>query len=83
LPAAATVKAIGMWGAANQIYVHPAGLGFVPSPDVSATYAGSVTPPPPPPPPVTYMYISPLGYQIIIGKDGTLTLITPTPLVPQ
>ena len=38
-----TVKAIGMWGAANQPKSYPAGYGYVPSAVVTASYAsGSV-----------------------------------------
>jgi hypothetical protein len=38
LPAAATVKAVGMWGAANQPSSYPVGYGFVPSAVQSAHY---------------------------------------------
>jgi hypothetical protein len=38
LPSGATVKAVGMWGAANQPASYPTGYGFVPSLLVSATY---------------------------------------------
>jgi hypothetical protein len=41
LKAAATVKAVGMWGAANQPSSYPAGFGFVPSNVVTATYSAS------------------------------------------
>jgi hypothetical protein len=41
LPAAATVKAVGMWGAANQPASYPSGYGFVPSNVVTITYAAS------------------------------------------
>ncbi len=41
LPAAATVKAVGMWGAANQPTSYASGFGFVPSNVVTATYAAS------------------------------------------
>lgn len=44
LNAAATVKAVGMWGAANQPTSYPAGYGFVPSTVISAVYAGGTTP---------------------------------------
>jgi hypothetical protein len=39
LNAAATVKADGMWGAANQPSSHPAGYGFVPSGVVTTAYS--------------------------------------------
>jgi hypothetical protein len=38
LSSTATVRAVGMWGAANQPTSYPAGYGFVPSPVVSADY---------------------------------------------
>ncbi len=38
LQASATVKAVGMWGAANQPTSYPPGFGFVPSAVVSAHY---------------------------------------------
>jgi hypothetical protein len=44
LPAAITVKAVGMWGAANQPTSYPSGFGFVPSPMVSATFSGGSGP---------------------------------------
>jgi hypothetical protein len=40
LPAAATVKAVGMWGALNQPMSYPSGYGYVPSSVVTASYAG-------------------------------------------
>ena len=40
---AATVKAVGMWGAANQPTSYASGYGYVPSAVVSAVYIGSVT----------------------------------------
>ena len=40
-PAAATVKAVGMWGAANQPTSYPSGYGFVPSSVVTASYSAS------------------------------------------
>lgn len=45
LSSAATVKAVGMWGALNQPASYPSGYGFVPSSVVSAVYTsgGSVT----------------------------------------
>ncbi|MGB8535481.1 MAG: hypothetical protein WCD57_03635, partial [Acidobacteriaceae bacterium] len=43
LPSAATVKAVGMWGAANQPTSYPRGYGFVPSEVKSATYNSGVT----------------------------------------
>ena len=46
LSAAATVKAVGMWGALNQPTSYPAGYGFVPSAVVTASFAtGSVARP--------------------------------------
>jgi hypothetical protein len=39
LSAAATVKAVGMWGAANQPASYPSGFGFVPSSVVTATFS--------------------------------------------
>jgi hypothetical protein len=39
---AATVKAVGMWGAANQPTSYPSGYGYVPSAMVSATYIGNL-----------------------------------------
>ncbi|HEY3836276.1 MAG TPA: Ig-like domain-containing protein [Bryobacteraceae bacterium] len=46
LSAAATVKAVGMWGALNQPTSYPAGYGFVPSAVVTASYAtGSIARP--------------------------------------
>jgi hypothetical protein len=47
-----TVKAIGMWGAANQPKSYPAGYGFVPSNVVSAVYTGPSGPVVPVVPPV-------------------------------
>jgi Bacterial Ig-like domain (group 2) len=41
LSAAATVKAVGMWGAANQPTSYPSGYGFVPSNAVTAVYVAS------------------------------------------
>jgi hypothetical protein len=41
LSAAATVKAVGMWGAANQPASYPSGFGFVPSNVVTITYSVS------------------------------------------
>jgi Bacterial Ig-like domain (group 2)/Beta xylosidase C-terminal Concanavalin A-like domain len=38
LPAPATVKAVGMWGARNQPASYPSGYGFVPSPVISAVF---------------------------------------------
>jgi hypothetical protein len=43
LPSAATVKAVGMWGAANQPTSYPRGYGFVPSEIKSATYTSGGT----------------------------------------
>jgi hypothetical protein len=40
---ATTVKAVGMWGAANQPTSYPAGYGYVPSAVVSATYIGNLS----------------------------------------
>jgi hypothetical protein len=40
LQAAATVKAVGMWGALNQPTSYPSGYGYVPSSVVTASYAG-------------------------------------------
>jgi hypothetical protein len=42
LPASATVKAVGMWGAPNQPSRYPAGYGFVPSAVKSAHYTSRV-----------------------------------------
>jgi Bacterial Ig-like domain (group 2) len=39
LTSAATVNAVGMWGAANQPTSYPAGYGFVPSSVVTAAYS--------------------------------------------
>lgn len=39
LTAGATVKAVGMWGAANQPTSYPAGYGYIPSGVVTATFA--------------------------------------------
>jgi hypothetical protein len=44
LPAAATVKAVGMWGAANQPTSYPPGYGFLPSPMVSAIFRSNSGP---------------------------------------
>lgn len=44
LSAAATVKAIGMWGSGANATSYPAGYGFVPSSAVSAAYTGGSTP---------------------------------------
>ena len=44
LTAAATVKTVGMWGAANQPTTYPSGYGFAPSAVVSAAYTGGGTP---------------------------------------
>ena len=41
LNAAATVKAVGMWGAANQPSSYASGFGFVPSSVVTANYSAS------------------------------------------
>jgi hypothetical protein len=41
LSAAATVKAVGMWGAANQPASYPSGFGFAPSSVVAITYSAS------------------------------------------
>ena len=41
LPAAATVKAVGMWGTWNQPTSYPAGYGFMPSGVVTAGYSVS------------------------------------------
>ena len=41
LNSAASVKAVGMWGAANQPTSYAAGYGFVPSSVVTATYSSS------------------------------------------
>jgi Chitobiase/beta-hexosaminidase C-terminal domain/Bacterial Ig-like domain (group 2) len=38
-----TVRAVGMWGAANQPTAYPVGYGYVPSPAVSAVYTGGIT----------------------------------------
>ena len=38
LPAAATVKAVGMWGTPNQPTSYPSGYGYVPSPVISAVF---------------------------------------------
>ena len=47
LSAAATVKAVGMWGALNQPTSYPSGYGFVPSSVVTASFAsGSIAKPP-------------------------------------
>ena len=48
LKAAATVQAVGMWGAANQPTKYPAGMGFVPSGVISASYTsgGAMRPAP-------------------------------------
>jgi hypothetical protein len=43
LPAAATVKAVGMWGTQNQPASYASGFGFTPSSVVSATYTASGT----------------------------------------
>jgi hypothetical protein len=43
-PAGATVKAVAMWGAANQPKSYPDGLGYVPSPVVSAVFKGGSGP---------------------------------------
>lgn len=40
LSAAATVKAVGMWGALNQPTSYPSGYGFVPSSVVSSAFTG-------------------------------------------
>jgi hypothetical protein len=40
LPAAATVKAVGMWGTPPQPTSHPTGYGFTPSAVVSTVYSG-------------------------------------------
>ena len=40
LTSAATVKAVGMWGSANQPASYASGFGFVPSGVVTATYSG-------------------------------------------
>ena len=46
LTAAATVKAVGMWGALNQPTSYPSGYGYVPSSAVTASYAsGSIAKP--------------------------------------
>jgi Bacterial Ig-like domain (group 2) len=46
LSAAATAKAVGMWGALNQPTSYPSGYGFVPSSVVTASYAtGSIARP--------------------------------------
>jgi hypothetical protein len=42
LPAAGVVKAVGMWGAANQPASYPVGYGFVPSAVKSAQYTSGV-----------------------------------------
>ena len=42
--ATTTVKAVGMWGAANQPYSYPTNYGYVPSAQVSATYTLSGQP---------------------------------------
>lgn len=44
LGAAGTVKAVGMWGAANQPASYPSGYGFTPSAPVSAAYTGGGAP---------------------------------------
>ena len=41
LASAATVKAVGMWGAANQPASYAAGYGFVPSSEVTAAFTGA------------------------------------------
>jgi hypothetical protein len=45
--ATTTVKAVGMWGAANQPTSYPAGYGYLPSAVVSATYTLKPTRTPP------------------------------------
>jgi hypothetical protein len=46
LSAAATIKAVGMWGALNQPTSYPSGYGFVPSAVVTASFAsGSIAKP--------------------------------------
>jgi hypothetical protein len=49
LSATATVKAVGMWGNANQPTSYPAGYGYVPSAVVSATFTSGGVPPVNPP----------------------------------
>jgi hypothetical protein len=41
LPAPATVKAVGMWGAANQPTSYPSGYGFAPSNVITTAYSAS------------------------------------------
>jgi hypothetical protein len=41
VPVGTTVKAVGMWGTANQPVSYPAGYGYVPSSVVSASFASS------------------------------------------
>jgi Chitobiase/beta-hexosaminidase C-terminal domain/Bacterial Ig-like domain (group 2) len=45
-----TVKAVGMWGAANQPTSYPAGYGYIPSSVISAVYTTSGGSPVPPTP---------------------------------
>ena len=44
LSSAATVKAVGMWGALNQPTSYPSGYGYVPSPVISAVFKGGSGP---------------------------------------
>lgn len=61
LTAAATVKALGMWGTGANTKTYPAGYGFVPSVVVSASYAAS-----------SGLYISPTG-----SDSNSGTMISP------
>lgn len=56
---AATVKAVGMWGALNQPTFYPSGFGFVPSAVVTNTFSGSG------------LFISPTGNDANPGTSGS------------
>jgi hypothetical protein len=66
--ATTTVKAVGMWGAANQPTSYASGYGYVPSAVVLATYTAAAPPPPPPAtitlPAGTYILVVPGGASI-------------------
>lgn len=67
LASAATVKAVGMWGAANQPTSYQSGYGFTPSTVVTATYTGGTG---------TY-FIAPNGSDTNNGTSAATPWLTP------
>lgn len=66
LAAAATVKAVGMWGTPNQPTSYPAGYGFTPSAVVSATYSAGAS-----------YFLSPSGSDSNTGLSTSTAWLSP------